>query len=187
METQNRGIELALFLTLPATARLHLRLRADRPRPVPARRVRRAADGAIPQLGARRLLDRPALLCAGQGADPRLLCARRHEDAGALRDRSRSAVNLVGNLILIPPLGNRHGHVGPPLATAICVARVNVFMLYRTLRRRGHFETDRQLRRRALPRLALAALVDGRRCCGSSTALADPYPHGRLLIRTAPR
>ena len=39
--------------------------------------------------------------------------------------------------------------MGPPLATAIA-STVNVALLYRTLRKRGHFVADAQLRRRAL-------------------------------------
>ena len=37
MDTQNRGVELALFLTLPATIAFIVRVRADHPRPVPTR------------------------------------------------------------------------------------------------------------------------------------------------------
>ncbi|MBN9981018.1 polysaccharide biosynthesis C-terminal domain-containing protein, partial [Listeria monocytogenes] len=53
------------------------------------------------------------------------------------------AVNIVGNLILIPLIG----HVGPPLATALA-STVNVAMLYRTLTQRGHFAADSALRRK---------------------------------------
>ena len=53
------------------------------------------------------------------------------------------AINLVLNLALILPLK----HVGPPLATALA-STVNVWMLYHTLKKRGHFETDARLRRR---------------------------------------
>ena len=50
-------------------------------------------------------------------------------------------VNLVGNLILIPVLGRYgYGHVGPPLATAVA-STVNVWMLYHTLKKRGHFQS----------------------------------------------
>src|SRR5205085_8779197 len=91
------------------------------------------------------------------------------------------AVNLVGNLILIPSLAQiGMGHVGPPLATAIA-STVNVCMLYRVLRQRGHFIADRQLKRR-LPRLALAALIMG----GVLYLLApyaDPYLTQSLIVR----
>src|SRR4029079_11596254 len=74
------------------------------------------------------------------------------------------------------------GHVGPPLATAIA-STVNVFMLYRVLRQRGHFVPDRQLKARQ-PRLALAALIMG----GAVYLLApyaDPYLTGTLIVRGA--
>ena len=84
MDTQNRGMELALFLTLPGHGRADRRRRADRPRPVPVRPFRCRRHGQM-FVGARRILDRPPLLRAREGADPGLLCAARHEDARALR------------------------------------------------------------------------------------------------------
>ncbi|MBS0285214.1 MAG: polysaccharide biosynthesis C-terminal domain-containing protein, partial [Proteobacteria bacterium] len=65
------------------------------------------------------------------------------------------AVNLALNLAFILPLG----HMGPPLATALA-STVNVWMLWRELRRREHFMPDAQLRRRAW-RLGAAALLMG--------------------------
>jgi len=87
-------------------------------------------------------------------------------------------VNLVGNLILIPFLGQYgYGHVGPPLATALA-SSVNVWMLYRTLRKRGHFDTDTQLRRR-VPRLAIASLIMGAVLFWLAPAV-DPYLTGSI-------
>jgi putative peptidoglycan lipid II flippase len=74
------------------------------------------------------------------------------------------------------------GHVGPPLATAAS-STVNVWMLWTTLRRRGHLEADRQLRRRA-PRMALAALIMGATLF-FLRPFADPYLTGSLLLRIA--
>jgi putative peptidoglycan lipid II flippase len=87
-------------------------------------------------------------------------------------------VNIVGNLLLIPVIGN----AGPPLATALS-SSVNVAMLYRTLVKRGHFEADRQLRRR-LPRLALAAVLMGAAVYGFDRLL-DPFLAGRIWERYA--
>jgi putative peptidoglycan lipid II flippase len=58
---------------------------------------------------------------------------------------------------------------------------VNILMLWRTLRRRGHFETDRQLRRRA-PRMGLAALVMGGLLYFGAPYF-DPYLTRSLLVR----
>jgi putative peptidoglycan lipid II flippase len=74
------------------------------------------------------------------------------------------------------------GHVGPPLATAVS-SSVNVWMLWTTLRRRGHFESDRQLRRRT-PRLALAALLMGA-ALFFLAPYVDPYLTRSLLVRIA--
>jgi putative peptidoglycan lipid II flippase len=158
METQNRGIELALFLTLPATAAFIF-----------------AAGPIIRGLfehGA--FTARDTMLCSWAlsafsiGLPSYVLVKvltpgyyARADTKTPVRYATLSMlVNLAGNIILIPTLGRvGMGHVGPPLATALASC-LNVFMLYRTLRKRGHFEADRQLKRR-LPRLALAALLMG--------------------------
>ena len=87
-------------------------------------------------------------------------------------------VNLVLNLALIVPLA----HVGPPLATAIA-STVNVALLYRTLRKRGHFVPDARLKRRAW-RLALAALLMGA-VLWALQGLLTPYTHGTWTVRFA--
>jgi len=158
MATQNRGIELALFLTLPATAAFIF-----------------AAEPILRGLfqhGA--FTARDTILCgwalsAFSIGLPSYVLVKVLTPGFYARADTRTpvrlalwsvAVNLAGNLILIPTLGRfGMGHVGPPLATAIA-STVNVVGLYATLRRRGHFEADRQLRRR-LPRLALAAAIMG--------------------------
>ena len=86
------------------------------------------------------------------------------------------AVNLVGNLILIPTIH----YAGPPLATAIA-SSVNVAMLYVTLKRRGHFQTDARLRRR-IPRLLAAAILMGV-ALWFLDPLVDPYLTGSILRR----
>jgi putative peptidoglycan lipid II flippase len=86
------------------------------------------------------------------------------------------AVNLVLNLALIMPLK----HVGPPLATALA-STVNVWMLYHTLKKRGHFEADARLRRR-VPRLALAAILMGAALFWI-TPMVDPYLTGSIISR----
>jgi putative peptidoglycan lipid II flippase len=158
METQNRGIELALFLTLPATAAFIF-----------------AAGPIISGLFQHGAFDaHDAMLCGWAlsafsiGLPSYVLVKVLTPGFYARADTKTPVrlalwsvgVNLLGNLILIPLLGRYGaGHVGPPLATALA-STINVYMLYRTLRRRGHFEADAQLKRR-LPRLALAALIMG--------------------------
>ncbi len=87
-------------------------------------------------------------------------------------------VNLLLNLALIVPLQ----HMGPPLATAIA-STVNVALLYRTLVKRGQFVVDAQLKRRA-PRLLIAALAMGA-VMYFLNDLFQPYTTGASLIRWA--
>jgi putative peptidoglycan lipid II flippase len=181
MDTQNRGIELALFLTLPATAAFIF-----------------AAEPIIRGLFQHGAFDPTdtvkcawALSAFSIGLPSYVLVkvltpgfyARADTRTPVRYAMISVAVNLAGNVILIPTLGRiGMGHVGPPLATALASC-LNVFMLYRTLRRRGHFEADRQLKRR-LPRLAVAALIMG----GALLLLApfaDPWLTRGLWVRAA--
>lgn len=153
MDTQNRGIELALFLTLPATVAF---MTAAEP----------IVRGLF-QYGRFTVEDAQrcgwALSAFSIGLPSYVLVkvlTPGYYARGDTRTPVRYAmlsilINIVGNFILIPIAG----HVGPPLATALS-STVNVAMLYRTLVARGHFHADAQLRRR-LPRLALAAVIMG--------------------------
>ena len=171
MEMQNRGMELALFLTLPATAAF---IFASEP----------IVRGLF-QHGAFSPADTVkcawALSAFSIGLPSYVLVKVLTPGFYARADTKTPVrlaiisvgVNLVGNLILIPTFGHfGFGHVGPPLATAIA-STVNVAMLYRTLSDRGHFAVDAQLRRR-VPRLAIAALVMGAALV-VVTPWVDPY------------
>jgi putative peptidoglycan lipid II flippase len=158
METQNRGIELALFLTLPATVAFIT--------------VAEPIVRGLFQYGRFSVADARACgwaLSAFSIGLPSYVLVKVLTPGYYARGDTRTPVryamlsiliNIAGNLVLIPTLGHYgFGHVGPPLATALS-STVNVAMLYRTLVTRGHFAADAQLKRR-LPRLALAALVMG--------------------------
>ncbi|MFV1919886.1 murein biosynthesis integral membrane protein MurJ [Sphingomonas sp. MJ1 (PH-R8)] len=176
METQNRGTELALFLTLPAMVALIV-----------------AAEPIVRglfQYGAFDAADTRACAWALAGFSvglPSYVLVKVLTPGFYARQDTRTpvryamwsvGVNIVANIILIPLLG----HVGPPLATALA-STVNVAMLYRTLRKRGHFAVDAQLRRR-LPRLTLAALLMGAAVFGLESLL-DPYLIGPMAMRYA--
>jgi putative peptidoglycan lipid II flippase len=179
METQNRGMELALFLTLPAMVALIV-----------------AAEPIVRglfQYGQFTAED--TRLCAWALAGfsiglPAYVLVKvltpgyyaRQDTATPVRYALWSVgVNIAGNLFLIQTLKQvGMGHVGPPMANALS-STVHVVMLYRTLRKRGHFEADRQLRRR-VPRLALAALVMGAALIGLDRLL-DPYLNGPMVQR----
>ena len=176
MSTQNRGMELALFFTLPATVALVIC-------GVPI------IQGLFQHgqfTGADAVKSGQALAAFSLGLPSYILVKvltpgyyARSDTRTPMRYAMISiAVNLVLNLIFILPLK----HVGPPLATAVS-SSVNVWMLYHTLRKRGHFETDARLRRK-VPRLALAALIMGGALYWF-TPLVDPYVVGSLFRRFA--
>jgi putative peptidoglycan lipid II flippase len=181
MEVQNRGIELALFLTLPATIAFLI-----------------AAEPIIRGLfqhGAFTAEDTIrcswALAAFSIGLPSYVLVKvltpgyyARQDTKTPVRYATISVVvNIVGNLTLIPLLGRfGFGHVGPPLATAVASC-VNVYLLYRTLKARGHFRSDGRLRRR-IPRLALAAVAMGA-ALFALNQLFEPYMLGTIWIRFA--
>ena len=174
METQNRGLELALLLTLPATVALVL--------------CGEPIAAALFGYGRYTLADThataQALAAFSVGLPSYILVkvltpgfyARQDTKTPVRYAMLSMLVNLALNLALIVPLR----HMGPPLATAIA-STVNVAMLYITLTRRGHFKPDARLRRRA-PRLALAALAMGAVLWLFEGRLM-PYTHGSWLVR----
>jgi len=181
METQNRGIELALFLTLPATvaflvaAEPIIRGLFQHGAFTPEDTVRCSWALAAFSIGLPSYV-LVKVLTPGYYA--------REDTKTPVRYATISVVvNLVGNLILIPALGRfGYGHVGPPLATALASC-INVYLLYRTLKIRGHFQSDARLRRR-LPRLAIAALAMGAALFGLDR-LIEPYTLGTVWVRFA--
>lgn len=174
METQNRGIELALFLTLPATIAFL----------VCAEPIVRG----IFQHGAFTPADTQATgLALSMFAIglPAYILIKVLTPGFYAREDTRTpvrfamvavAINLVLNLALIPTIG----HIGPPLATAIA-AIANVGLLYWALAKRGHFSADARLKRR-LPRLAIAAAIMGAALFFADRLLVD-YTTGTLGMR----
>ena len=152
--TQNRAIELVLVLTLPAAAALTvsatpiIRALLEHGRFMPADTLATANALAAFSLGL------PAyvlikVLTPGFHA--------RQDTTTPVRIAVASmVVNLVGNLVLIWPLG----HVGIALSTALA-AWVNAGALFVVLRQRGHFGIDARLRRAGLRLLIAAAAMVG--------------------------
>ena len=173
-ETQNRGIELALFLTLPATVAFIVAAQ-----PIIAGLFQ---HGQFTALDAER--SSWALAAFSLGLPSYVLVKvltpgfyARADTRTPMRYATVSVgVNIVGNLVLIPLIA----HVGPPLATAIA-STVNVALLYRMLHKRGHLSLDDRLRRR-LPRLAFAAIIMGATLFAIDP-LVQPYVTGHLFTR----
>jgi putative peptidoglycan lipid II flippase len=176
MDMQNRGIELALFLTIPAAVAFIV---ASEP----------IVRGLF-QYG--RFSAEDARLCSWALAAfslglPSYVLVKvltpgyyaRGDTATPVRYAMISiAINIAANIALIPTIG----HVGPPLATALS-STVNVAMLYWTLKARGHFRADAQLKRR-IPRLALAAILMGG-LVFAFDRLLDPWLTGSFVHRYA--
>ena len=179
METQNRGLELALFLTLPATAAFVFAAE-----PIVRGLFQHGAFDAADTVRA------SLALSAFSIGLPSYVLVKVLTPGFYARADTRTpvrlalwsvAINLVGNLVLIPLLGRYGvGQVGPPLATALA-SSVNVVALYVTLARRGHLTLDAQVRRR-VPRLALAAAVMGAALL-FVTPWIEPYLTGSLVTR----
>ncbi len=153
MQTQNRGLELALLLTLPAAVALVV---CGEP----------IVSGLFGygRFDAEDVRATTQALAAFSLGLPAYILVKVLTPAFYARQDTRTpvrygliavAVNLVLNLALIVPLA----HMGPPLATAIA-STVNVALLYWTLRKRGDFVPDARLKRRWW-RLLLAALAMG--------------------------
>jgi putative peptidoglycan lipid II flippase len=89
-------------------------------------------------------------------------------------------VNVVGSLVL----SRFAGHVGIALATALA-AWVNASLLVLTLARRGHYSADERLRRR-LPRIIVASLAMGALLLAALWAVQPVFEGGHALwLRTA--
>ena len=181
MDTQNRGVELALFLTIPAAVAFI----------VAAEPIVRGLFqyGRFSVDDARRC---GWALSAFSIGLPSYVLVKVLTPGYYARGDTRTPVryamisiglNIALNIILIPTLGRiGFGHVGPPLATALS-STINVAMLYWTLRGRGHFTADAQLKRR-IPRLTFAAVIMGGTVFAFE-ALLDPWLTGRFIERYA--
>ncbi|MFC0206158.1 murein biosynthesis integral membrane protein MurJ [Novosphingobium soli] len=174
METQNRGLELALLLTLPAAVAL-----------VVCGQPIAAALFGYGKFDANDVARTAEALAAFSIGLPSYILVKVLTPGFYARQDTRTpvryamismAANLVGNLVLIVPLQ----HMGPPLATALA-STLNVALLYRTLVRRGHFTVDARLKRRA-PRLAIAAVAMGV-ALWFGQGLMAPYVHATWLLR----
>ena len=176
MDTQNRGLELALLLTLPATVGLVF---CGEP-------IAATLFGYGRYTAADTHATAAALAAFSVGLPSYILVKvltpgyyARHDTRTPVRYATMSmGINLVLNLLLIVPLK----HMGPPLATALS-STANVALLYHTLRQRGHFVPDARLRWRAW-RLGVAALTMGLVLWISEDWLM-PYTHGGWFARIA--
>ncbi|MGH7040239.1 MAG: murein biosynthesis integral membrane protein MurJ [Stellaceae bacterium] len=173
--TQNRGLELALFLTLPSAVGLIVLAK-----PLLAVLFQRGAFGPAATAATAAALSAYAVGLPGFVLVKVLapgFFARQDTKTPVKIAILAMAVNLTLTLILMHPLA----HVGIALATAVA-GWVNALCLFAVLRRQRHFGLDRRTRRN-LPRVALAALLMGLVLVVLRGVLAGPLAGGPLGLR----
>ncbi len=166
LESQNRALEFALLLTIPAAAALMVISG-----PVILVLFGRGAFGG-PEVEAASM----ALAAYAAGLPAYVLVKvltpgyfAREDTVTPVKIASLCvAVNLVLNLVLMGPFA----HVGIAAATAIA-AWINAALLAGGLKRRGHLVIDDRLKSR-LPRIALAAAIMTASLVLGAMALAGP-------------
>ncbi|CAN5297498.1 murein biosynthesis integral membrane protein MurJ [soil metagenome] len=172
--TQNRAMELSLFLALPAAIALFVSA-------IPIIRgvLQHGAFTAADTMGA------AAVLAAFAPGVPAYVFIKVLTPGFYARSDTKTPVriafiamlvNLVGNLILIWPLGP----TGIALSTAIS-AWVNVILLYGALHRQNHLRMDARFRAKALRILAAGAAMGAALWLGND--LLDPYMAGEFWVR----
>ena len=175
-ETQNRALELAFYLALPAAVALAVAT-------VPI--VRGVFEHG--EFTAADTYGTAAALAAFAVGVPAYVLVKVLTPGFYARSDTKTPVrialvamlvNLVGNLILIWPFA----HVGVGIATAAS-AWVNVALLYWFLNRRGHLSIDARLKAK-LWRILLAGAAMGAGLWFGS-ALADPWLTGGLWQRVS--
>lgn len=150
---QNRSIEFAAALTLPAAVALFV-IPAEIVQVLFQHGVFSAADTAATA---------PALAAYAVGL-PAFVAIKVLQPAYFAREDTRQpmrygVVSMIVNVTAAFALFYAFGHVGIAAATSLA-AWVNTVMLYVTLRRRGHLDVDPTLRRR-MALLVLASLIMG--------------------------
>jgi putative peptidoglycan lipid II flippase len=172
--TQNRGLELALLLTLPAAVALALLAT-----PILSVLFQRGAFGAADTSAT------AAALAAYAAGLPAFVLIKvlapaffaRHDTATPVKVAVAAvAANLCLTLVLMQLLA----HVGIAIATTVA-GWINAVTLLVILLRRGHFRFDRRARRN-LPRVAAAALGMGVVLTSLQSALA-PALGGPAMLR----
>ncbi len=166
-ESQNRALEFALFLTLPAAMAL-----MAMPAAVVQVLFERGAFTHADTLATARAL---AAFAAGL---PAFVLIKVFSPAFFAREDTRTpmifaAISVAINIALAFALFPWFGHVGIALATTTA-SWVNALLLARALHARDYWHTDAQVRRN-IPRMMLGALVMGAALLAAMIALADRF------------
>ncbi len=172
MNSLNRGIEMALLLTLPATAALALV-----PQPIIIVLFER---GALGREGSEAIAW--ALMAFACGL-PAFVLVKILQPAFFAREDTvtplkMAALSVVVNIVVSVSLFPILGHVGIALATALS-AWLNTVLLILALRRRGFLKTDARLRGR-LPRILFASSLMGGALWFAAAALQTWFDGSQL-------
>jgi putative peptidoglycan lipid II flippase len=177
VHSQNRALELSLFLTLPAAFALMA---------IPAPIIHTVFEhGAFSR--ADTLAVAPAVLAFAAGL-PAFSITKVFQPGFYAREDTRTPmrfaiVSVMVNIVFSIVLSLWLGHVGIALATSIA-AWVNAGLLALTLTRRGLFALDDRSRRR-LPRIVISSLLMGALLLGGSWYLQSNYAAGAGFIAAA--
>jgi putative peptidoglycan lipid II flippase len=168
--TQNRAIEFALLLTVPAAAAL-----LTIPGPVVSVLFQRGAFGAADAAATT-----GALAAFAAGLPAYVLIKALTPGFFARQDTKTpvkfAVLSMASNIVFAVVLMQFLAHVGIALATA-CSAWLNAALLAAALHRRGQLQLDARLRARA-PRIGLAALAMAAALWAGERALASHFAGG---------
>lgn len=173
MASQNRSLEFALLLTLPAAAAL-----IAIPGPIIQVLFERGAFSAADTSAV------AAALAAFAAGLPAFVLIKVFLPGFFAREDTRTPmiyagigmlVNVAGSLMLFFSIG----HVGIAIATSLS-GWINAILLGITLLRRGHFAADKALRRRA-PLLFLSSLMMGAALWAAAAGLHQLFAPGNGL------
>ncbi len=175
--SQNRALELSMFLTIPAAFALMA---------IPAPIVHTVFEhGAFTR--ADTLAVAPTVLAFAAGL-PAFSMSKVFQPGFYAREDTRTPmrfaiISVIVNIIAAIVLSQWMGHVGIALATTIA-AWVNCGLLGYTLSKRGLFALDDRSKRR-LPRIVLSGLLMGVLLLGGHWLIRDNYAAGAGFIAAA--
>jgi putative peptidoglycan lipid II flippase len=144
LHAQNRSLELALLLTLPASVALMVM-----PAPIIQVLFERGAFSGTDTIAT------SAALMAFAAGLPAFVLAKVFSPGFFAREDTKTPMRYAGISVAVNIIGSLSmfwfiGHVGIAIATSLA-GWVNAVLLAVTLNRRGHFEFDAQSRRRIVP------------------------------------
>ncbi len=174
MVSQNRSLEFALLLTLPAAVALIVI-----PKPIIQVLFQHGTFTANDTVQVSAALAAYACGLPAYVVNKVFLPGffAREDTATPMRFAAASVgVNIAGSLLLFPTFG----HIGIAIATSLS-GWTNAILLSLTLMRRGHFRFDAALRRRA-PLLLLASVLMGAALHGANLGLVSYFEAGKSTL-----